>query len=690
MTSSRSTSTTTSRGARRGAGRVQPSDLTRLRLVAAPRVSPDGSQVVFVMKEAGEKNEVQSSLWLVPVSGAAPARPLTSPGKDSLPCWSPAGNRIAFVGERVKGRPQVYALRLDGGEPAPLTDFPEGKIRAVKWSPDGTLLAVAFRATAPQWTQREIDERQKNGLSDPPRVADRMWYRLDGDGYFEAQRYRLHVVGSAGGPARMVYDKDAMGMFDFDFAPDSRRLVIASNRDRQAMIRPWKDELLVLDLRSGRATPVPGLPEGPKEKVLWSPDGTALAYAGRRGKDGSYGTENLELFICPAAGGRARSLTAATDYCLLAVILTDTAEAEFSPWFHWAADSRAVYAQIGWRGETHVAAVSRRRGEPVRFLTRGAATHLAGNLSADGRVLALTRGDMVAPQEVCAGLVRSGALELRQLTDFNRPYLKSVDLARPRPHWVRAADGTRVQLWVMLPPRSAPGRGRRLPAVLAIHGGPHAQYGCAFFHEFQMLAAAGYAVFFANPRGSKGYGRDHCAAIRGAWGTADWTDIRAVIEFMKAHPRVDPSRMGVMGGSYGGYMTNWVIGHCHDFAAAITDRCVSNLVSMAGTSDWMEAPDRYFPGNFWDRPQARWDQSPIQFFGNVKTPTLVIHSEGDLRCNIEQGEQVFAALLLRGVPARMVRYPRSTSHGMSRSGPPDLRLHRLREILEWWARHLRR
>ncbi|MCH7945588.1 MAG: S9 family peptidase, partial [Armatimonadetes bacterium] len=151
---------------------------------------------------------------------------------------------------------------------------------------------------------------------------------------------------------------------------------------------------------------------------------------------------------------------------------------------------------------------------------------------------------------------------------------------------------------------------------------------------------------------------------------------------------VDSRRLGVLGGSYGGYMTNWVIGHTRDFSAAVTDRCVSNLVSMAGNSDFVEEQDDYFPGNFWDRSEPRWNQSPMQFIGNAKTPTLIIHSEGDLRCNIEQSEQVFAALKLLGVPTRLVRYPRSTSHGMSRQGPPDLRMHRLHQILDWFEKYL--
>ncbi len=197
-------------------------------------------------------------------------------------------------------------------------------------------------------------------------------------------------------------------------------------------------------------------------------------------------------------------------------------------------------------------------------------------------------------------------------------------------------------------------------------------------------------VVFSNPRGSKGYGEAHTAAIKGNWGDKDWIDIQTVQRFMQKHPRVDKKRMGIMGGSYGGYMTNWAIGHTNDFAGAITDRCVSNLVSMLGSTDYPEEPGSYFPGNSWSQTTNLWLMSPLRYFGKVRTPTLIIHSEGDLRCNIEQAEQVFSALKLRNVPTRLVRYPRSSSHGLSRCGAPDLRLHRLHQILDWWKKYLKK
>jgi acylaminoacyl-peptidase len=242
-----------------------------------------------------------------------------------------------------------------------------------------------------------------------------------------------------------------------------------------------------------------------------------------------------------------------------------------------------------------------------------------------------------------------------------------------------------VHVWVLRPPG---GRRRRGPAVLEIHGGPHVQYGHTFFHEFQVLAGRGYTVFYGNPRGSKGYGEAHSASIRGRWGTVDWEDVQAVVRFVQSRPYVDPRRLGVIGGSYGGYMTNWAIAHSDAFAAAVTDRSVSNLLSMWGTSDVPAYPGQYWRGAAWRGAEELWEQSPIRCFDRVRTPTLVLHAEGDLRCNIEQAEQVFTALRMRGVAARLVRYPPTASHGMSRSGPPDLRVLRLEHILDWWRRHL--
>jgi acylaminoacyl-peptidase len=672
---------TTKRSSRR---RITPEDLLRITFVADAQISPDGAAAAFVRKHVGDKNEYVSNIWLACAEGNG-TRQFTNGGRDRAPRWSPDGSRLAFVGAREKTRPQLYTINATGGEATPLTDFPEGTIGAYRWAPNGRHLAVAFRPQAEEWTTAAKKEREEKGLTDPPRVIDHWWYRLDGDGYFDAQRFALYVIDAETGAHRKLYGADMLGFFSFDFSPDSTQLVVSTNRDKRVGLRAWNDELLRIRVATGKITPIPGLPEGPKDAVAWSPDGKTIAYAGREGGDSTYSTENLELWVCDPVKGRAKCLTGSTDYCLMAAPMSDTAEVAFDATLWWAPNSKRIFMQLGWHGAAHVASVKRSGGAVTRH-TGGQRLHNPGNFSRDGKRLALTVGTPTVLDEVHIADVATGAMKTRAITNENGPLLKELDLAKPRAQWVTAPDGTKVHTWVLRPPHRA--ERSRCPAVLEIHGGPHAQYGLGFFHEFQVLAANGYVVVYSNPRGSKGYGRDHCHAIRGKWGTVDWVDVEAVANFMADLPFVDQKRMGVMGGSYGGYMTNWAIGHTNMFAGAITDRCVSNMVSMGGTSDFIDEPDRYFPGNHWDDTEGRETQSPIRFIGKAKTPTLVIHSEGDLRCNVEQAEQLYTALVALKVPTRLVRYPRTTSHGMSRGGPPDMRLHRLHQILGWWKRYL--
>jgi dipeptidyl aminopeptidase/acylaminoacyl peptidase len=669
---------------------VTPEDLLGLHAVADPQMSPDGASILFVEKHVGEKNEYETNLWLVATNGArsnssGEPRQFTSGKRDSHGRWSPDGQRIAFLSGRDKDNPQVFLMPSTGGEATPLTRFPQGTLRSFKWSPDGRLLAVAYRETPADRTSEAKKEREKSGASTPPHVIDDFFYRLDGDGYFGGQRFQLYIVDVATGAHRLLRRERAPS-FEFDWAPDSSELVMAVNLSREPLLTWWKDELLRVNVHSGKSQTISGLPDGHKQVVRWSPDGRYIAFAGREGKE-TWGVHNARLYLYDVNKKQTRDLTGGEDYCLAAAILSDSADPAFGAHLEWSPDSRRIFTNIGWHGESHVASIPA-SGGPVTFHTKGRSVISLGNLSADGTRAALLVGDSRTPLEIAVGSFakEAGPLGTKVLSRFNRTLMEQIELSEPEPQWIDSSDGTKVHVWVIKPLGFK--AGRKYPAVLEIHGGPHAQYGETFFHEFQLLAAAGYVVVYSNPRGSKGYGDAHCAAITGNWGRADWHDVQAVIHFMKGLPFVDAARMGVMGGSYGGYMTNWAISHTDEFAAAITDRCVSNLVSMVGSSDLPLVPGEYWDGNSWDKTDAIWEQSPLKHFGNVKTPTLVIHSEGDLRCNVEQAEQVFVALKLRKVPTRFVRYPSTTSHGLSRSGPPDLRVHRLRQILDWWKKYL--
>lgn len=666
-------------------------DLQRLRSVAGPTLSPDGARVAFTVKHLGPKNTFESNLWLADVVDGR-SRQFTHGGQDSQPAWSPDGQRLAFVSRRAKGSPQLALIDAAGGEARVLTDFPEGSLASFRWSPDGRRLAVSFREQDPDWTSAAVQARQEAGLNDPPRVLDDPWYRFDGDGYFNAQRFQLHVVDAESGERRLVYAKDRMGFFSYSWSPDGRRLALTTNRHRQSYVKEWLTDLAVLDVASRKLTTLEA-PAGPKSAVAWSPDGSHIAWAGKQDEDGTGAGRNTHLWVCDAAGGSVRCLTERSDHCLVAPTLGDTAEVAFDAQLRWHPDGKRLWIQLGVHGETHLATVTLRGAEPVLH-TSGRKQVRLGDLSADGSRMVTTVETATRPPEVHVADVprltgRTAThvqLDLHRISDVNGPLFAQLDIARPKATWVRSEDGSRVHTFTLLPPGASPERKR--PTIVQIHGGPHAQYGWSFFHEFQVLAAAGYAVVYSNPRGSKGYGEDFCDGNSDRWGTTDWQDVQAVSQWAADQAFCDAKRLGIMGGSFGGYMTLWAIGHSKAYKAAIADRCVSNMVSMWGSSDVYIWPDSYFSGNTWDRTAHLWEMSPLAHLGGVKTPTLLIHSEGDLRCNVAESEQVHAALSLQGTPCRFVRYPRNTSHGMSRSGPTDMRIHRLEQILAWWDRWL--
>jgi len=300
--------------------------------------------------------------------------------------------------------------------------------------------------------------------------------------------------------------------------------------------------------------------------------------------------------------------------------------------------------------------------------------------------LAYLFGTMASPGQVHVRDLAGGAE--RQVTQVNQALLGQLDLGQVEEAWIKGPDGNELQGWLLKPPGFDPSK--RYPSILEIHGGPLTQYGQFFMHEFYFLAAQGYVVHFCNPRGGRGYGEDHAKAIWGCWGSADYADLMAWTDHVAQLPYIDPERMGVTGGSYGGYMTVWIIGHTSRFKAAVTQRCVSNFISMWGSGDFNWA----FQQELGNKPpfedlETYWDRSPIKYIGNARTPTLVIHSENDLRCPIEQGEQVFVALKRLGVETEMVRFP-GESHGLSRGGRTDRRIVRLNHILRWFDKYLAR
>lgn len=675
---------------------ITADDLLRITYVGDPQISPDGSRVLFTKKTVNDKNKYITNLVSVDGEGRLTQWTQGENGNGGGR-WSPDGSQIAFVSKRDKNA-QVHLISTGGGEARALTSLPEGSIGEYRWSPDGRWIAFTFRPQIPAFTEAAKKEREEKGLSEPPIEIDDVWYRLDGDGYFAGQRYKIYAIevatgkfanATTDGAFEPLYGDSVLGDYSFDWSPNSKELAVTHSANKRPLADPPNDQIWRLAL-DGQAWKLEGLPRGEKSGVRWSPDGKLLAYAGDVDESDPWGTRNTKLYVVPADGGAPKDLTGHEDYDLGVGTLSDTKDAGFGASIAWKPDCSGLFVQIGWHGETQLGFVS--LDAKISLLTDGKHTVSIGNLSHDGTRIAATFGHATMLPEIAViePELGTGRMAPKVLTHLNENFHSEIQLSEPEEFWLDSTDGTKLHLWAMKPIGYL--EPRRYPALLEIHGGPHAQYGWAFFHEMQLLCASGYAVVYTNPRGSKGYGEAHCAAIRGDWGTKDWEDMQTAIRWMQQQPYIHPGQMGVLGGSYGGYMTNWVIGHCNDFKAAVTDRCVSNMVSMAGNSDFPFNKDGYFKGVAWgshDEIKELWRQSPIAYFQDVTTPTLVIHSEGDLRCNIEQGEQVFTALQQQGIESRFVRYPASTSHGLSRSGPPDLRLHRLGEIVRWMDKFLK-
>ncbi len=664
--------------------KIKASDLYRFELVTYAEMSPDGRYVVYAQQRVDKKTQKKyANLWLAPVEGGKPRQFTFGDHVDSLPRWSPDGQTLAFISNRRDAKqPQIFLMPFAGGEARPLTDL-KGDFKAFAWAPDGARLAVEFRLRDKAVLEREADP-QKKELGLVARHITRVHYSFDGEGFFPEERWHVWTVDAVTGKAKQLTQDARYDEHDPTWSPDGKWLVFRSNRAADPDLDPDAIDLFVISAEGGDLRLLPA-PVGDKSLPSVSPDGQWIAYYATEGRGDWW--KNPNLWVLPFTGDApARNLTAAHDAAFSTFALNDMGGlAQMPP--VWARDGQTLYAQICQHGNItlHAVAVSDGALAPVVAMPGGVG---AFSFDAAQARLAYIFATFEDPLQVWVKDLGADAeaSPARALTKINRALLRKLQLGALEEVWFEGADGNQLQGWILKPPDFDPKRA--YPSILEIHGGPLAMYGNLFMHEFQYLAAGGYVVYFSNPRGGLGYGEAHAKAIWGGWGDRDYADLMAWTDYMTAQPYIDPARMGVTGGSYGGYMTVWIIGHTERFKAAVTQRCVSNLISMWGSSDnnWV------FQMPFGDQPpymsiEHLWDCSPMKYIGAAKTPTLVIHSEKDLRCPIEQGQQVFVALKTLHVPTEFVVFPEE-SHGLSRIGRTDRRIERLRSIRGWFDRYL--
>ena len=665
---------------------ITADDLYAITMVSDPQASPNGAEIAYVVTTLDkEADGYQSSIAIVETAGGTPWMLTNATGRDSHPRWSPDGSLIAFVSTRApqiplegatpttgtaKHPPQVWVIPAYGGEAVQLTSQKNGAT-APEWSPDGKRLCFVSMVDAAD------DKRRPKAVAPiaDERVIEVMRYRHDGRGYVDGKYSHLFVISAQGGQATQLTFGD-MDDRQPAWSPNGREIAFVSNRTRRRHINTVSG-IYRVPSKGGEVRPIVEI-DGIFEAPVWSPQGDKIAFSGFVGSE--YGTPTRLWTVQP--NGRNME-------CLTTGVLPTYADRGMSD-VHTGADERVIWTS---NGKALISLASHEGATKVRRVS--VATGIAKDLVSGnrrvtgmciaGKRLVVVSGTMTQPFELYTAPVAGG--RLTQLTRHNEEFLHQVELAPATElRYACPTDNVRLQGWLMRPVGVS--TRRKLPLIVLIHGGPHAMYGYAPFHEMQLMAARGYAVFFSNPRGSAGYDEHFATCTRANWGVADMPDIMAGVDAAIARGGIDPERIGVTGGSYGGYLTNWIVGHTDRFKAAVTERCVSNLHSMYGTSDiGFDFGEYEFGGTPWADPELLLKHSPIQYMDKVRTPLMILHYEGDLRCPIEQAEQVFTALKRLGRTTRFVRIPEE-DHNLSRTGKPSRRIARLHHLIGWFDEHL--
>lgn len=649
----------------------QPMDVFNLEWASNPAISPDGRQVVYQRNQFDiMRDRRRSHLWLVDADGRR-HRPLTTgQGSDGAPTWSPQGDRIAWVSAR-EGSNQIWLRWMDSGQIAELTQVTESPSNLV-FSPDGEWLAFTMRVAADTRPLARMPTRPRGAEWAPSvRVIDRIGYRIDGAGYVRPGYSHVFVVPAEGGTPRQITRGDFQHRAEPVWSADGRSLFVVSNRHPDWERQPQRSELYRVDIETGAMTALTDR-DGPDQQPALSPDGRRLAWVGY--DDRRLGHQTARLYVADADGSNRRELTANFDYSVQ------------SP--AWDRAGRGLYFGYDREGVTRIGwiAVSGGTVEEVVAEVGGTAMgrpYPGGSFSvANGRI-AYTHGSVDRPAEVA--VVERGRRP-RVLTDLNTDALGHKHLGKVEELWLKSsADGLDIQAWIVKPPGFDPAR--RYPLLLEIHGGPFANYGPRFAPEIQLYASAGYVVLYVNPRGSTSYGEDFANHIHHNYPSQDFDDLISSVDAVIARGYVDPERLYVTGGSGGGVLTAWIVGHSDRFRAAVVAKPVINWTSFVLTADFSPFFTQYwFPQPPWEEgAQAQyWQRSPLAHVGKVNTPTMLITGEDDYRTPISETEQYYQALQLRGIDTAMVRIP-GAAHGIH--ARPSHLIAQVLNTLAWFARY---
>ena len=670
---------------------ITEKDLFQFQWIGNPQISPDGSQVALVRIAVGDKQEYETSIWSVSTSGGEPRR-LTSGKHDSGPRWSPDGKYLAFERSTEKdGKPQppqIFILAMAGGEAWQLTDMPKGAYGS-RWSPDGTTVAFSSNANAVDLARAACDkEKDKSKCAKPEhepdiQVVTRAVFRLNGEGYLDFSRPgHIWSIAFPSDPQNLPKPKQlTRGDFDEEdlvWAADGSKIYFTSDRNLEPYYELPSNVVYSVPAAGGEPTEVARI-DGAASSIALSPDGRRLAFIGQDAKPvQSY--KKSDLWVMDL-GGKPRKLTADYDWHIDGGILGDQEPPRGGAGTHpvWSADGKSVMVIVAKQGRANVERFDAADGKPTPVTSGDQAVE---TFTSNGTQVVAQISTPVMIDDLF--LVDRGSQ--KRLTDVNAKLFGELNLTMPEDLWYTSFDGKKIEGWVQKPPDFDPHK--KYPLILNIHGGPHTAYGYVFVHEMQWMAARGYVVLYPNPRGSTSYGEAFANIIQYHYPGDDYKDLMAGVDELIKRGYIDEKHMGVTGGSGGGLLTNWVVGHTDRFAAAVAQRDIAGWAAWWYAADFTLFHENWFRKPPFQDPDDYHQRSPITYINNVKTPLMLILGDADFRTPPDTGgDQMFRALKYRRIPTVQVRFP-SESHELSRSGQPWHRVERLHHIVNWFDIYL--
>ncbi|MCL9814045.1 S9 family peptidase [Natranaeroarchaeum aerophilus] len=644
--------------------RITAADYHDIVQVEEPRVAPDGDRVAYVRKVPEDDDSYEATIYVVPTGGGEPRRFTIEEGVDSEPRFSPSGDRLAFVSTRGEDddRPQLWVLPTDGGEARQVTAV-SGGVGSIAWRPDGSAITFVQQASAEDREEERDLEAPDDWEADPadPRVIDRTVYRSTQQ-YFDGKRSHVYLAdlerddvnrltegdrdfaAPEWGDANTLYYTESVG----DDPDDSMEYNIIEHDVKRGTSA-------AVHTAAGWATHLAATADGRVAHPHTDPDRATL--------------NQTDLHVVDVDAEHVTTPTADLDRTL---------GLDAAP--QWGPDEEQLYFTAPDEGAVTLWAVGWEDTEPERVLREDGASIDGVDVGAD--VVALVKSEWDHPGDVFA--MTLGGAEQHRLTRVNAEYLDERGVSQPDPVRYEGPDGQELEGWLLTPPDFDPSE--QYPLVVEVHGGPHAMWTTSgtMFHEFQTLAARGYVVFWSNPRGSAGYGEAFMSAIDRDWGTTTMDDVLAGVDHVTDREYVDGSQVFLTGGSFGGFMTGWMVGNTDRFEAAVAQRGVYDLTGFYGSTD---GAYKLVEGDFGttpsEEPEFLWQQSPVAHADAVETPTLVVHSDDDYRTPASTAELFYRLLRKHGVDTRFVRYP-DEGHELSRSGQPAHVVDRIERIARWF------